>query len=168
MLSQEKCAQYWPSDGSVSYGDITVELKKEEECESYTVRDLLVTNTRVRAHPWPFFGGNLSFSSSSSCRAELQLCSPPPGKQEPADPAVSLPRLARGWDPQRREGDDQHHRGRAEAAAAVGQPPHHRALQVKPLKFGAGFAFSSKPPAFFRPCGLGLCVEMRKKHDGVW
>lgn len=47
MLSQEKCAQYWPSDGSVSYGDITVELKKEEECESYTVRDLLVTNTRV-------------------------------------------------------------------------------------------------------------------------
>uniref|UniRef100_A0A8B9VCH6 protein-tyrosine-phosphatase n=1 Tax=Anas zonorhyncha TaxID=75864 RepID=A0A8B9VCH6_9AVES len=54
---QEKCAQYWPSDGSVSYGDITVELKKEEECESYTVRDLLVTNTRVRAHLWPFFGG---------------------------------------------------------------------------------------------------------------
>lgn len=45
---QEKCAQYWPSDGLVSYGDITVELKKEEECESYTVRDLLVTNTRVR------------------------------------------------------------------------------------------------------------------------
>lgn len=77
MLSQEKCAQYWPSDGSVSYGDITVELKKEEECESYTVRDLLVTNTRVRAHPWPFFGGNLSFSSSS-CRAELRLCSSPP------------------------------------------------------------------------------------------
>lgn len=25
-----------------------MELKKEEECESYTVRDLLVTNTRVR------------------------------------------------------------------------------------------------------------------------
>lgn len=48
IFSQEKCAQYWPSDGSVSYGDINVELKKEEECESYTVRDLLVTNTRVR------------------------------------------------------------------------------------------------------------------------
>lgn len=80
MLSQEKCAQYWPSDGSVSYGDITVELKKEEECESYTVRDLLVTNTRVRAHPWPFFGGNLSFSSSS-CRAELRLCFPPPPRK---------------------------------------------------------------------------------------
>lgn len=48
LFLQEKCAQYWPSDGLVSYGDITVELKKEEECESYTVRDLLVTNTRVR------------------------------------------------------------------------------------------------------------------------
>ncbi|XP_023782398.1 receptor-type tyrosine-protein phosphatase alpha-like isoform X1 [Cyanistes caeruleus] len=62
---QEKCAQYWPSDGSVSYGDITVELKKEEECESYTVRDLLVTNTRENKsrqirqfhfHGWPEVG----------------------------------------------------------------------------------------------------------------
>ncbi|XP_043556947.1 receptor-type tyrosine-protein phosphatase alpha isoform X2 [Chiloscyllium plagiosum] len=62
---QEKCAQYWPSEGSVSYGDITIEIKKEEECESYTVRDLLVTNTRenkVRQirqfhfHGWPEVG----------------------------------------------------------------------------------------------------------------
>ncbi|XP_042322747.1 receptor-type tyrosine-protein phosphatase alpha isoform X1 [Sceloporus undulatus] len=62
---QEKCAQYWPSDGSVSYVDITVELKKEEECESYTVRDLLVTNTRENKsrqirqfhfHGWPEVG----------------------------------------------------------------------------------------------------------------
>nr|XP_012417062.1 PREDICTED: receptor-type tyrosine-protein phosphatase alpha isoform X6 [Odobenus rosmarus divergens] len=62
---QEKCAQYWPSDGVVSYGDITVELKKEEECESYTVRDLLVTNTRENKgrqirqfhfHGWPEVG----------------------------------------------------------------------------------------------------------------
>jgi hypothetical protein len=28
-------------------GDISIELKKEEESESYTVRDLLVTNNRV-------------------------------------------------------------------------------------------------------------------------
>ncbi|XP_061439480.1 receptor-type tyrosine-protein phosphatase alpha isoform X6 [Rhineura floridana] len=62
---QEKCAQYWPSDGSVSHGDITVELKKEEECESYTVRDLLVMNTRENKtrqirqfhfHGWPEVG----------------------------------------------------------------------------------------------------------------
>ncbi|MEQ2180797.1 hypothetical protein GOODEAATRI_005016, partial [Goodea atripinnis] len=62
---QEKCAQYWPSDGVVSHGDITIELKREEENESYTVRDLLVTNkaeNKVRLvrqfhfHGWPEVG----------------------------------------------------------------------------------------------------------------
>ncbi|XP_008407732.1 receptor-type tyrosine-protein phosphatase alpha [Poecilia reticulata] len=62
---QDKCAQYWPSDGVVSHGDIIIELKREEENESYTVRDLLVTNSRenkarlVRQfhfHGWPEVG----------------------------------------------------------------------------------------------------------------
>ncbi|XP_008319238.1 receptor-type tyrosine-protein phosphatase alpha isoform X2 [Cynoglossus semilaevis] len=62
---QEKCAQYWPGDGVVVYGDISIELKREEESESYTVRDLLVTNNRenkARAvrqfhfHGWPEVG----------------------------------------------------------------------------------------------------------------
>ncbi|XP_032891199.1 receptor-type tyrosine-protein phosphatase alpha isoform X5 [Amblyraja radiata] len=62
---QEKCAQYWPSEGSVSYGDISIEIKKEEESESYTVRELLVTNTRENKirqirqfhfHGWPEVG----------------------------------------------------------------------------------------------------------------
>lgn len=47
-ILQEKCAQYWPSDGAVVHGDISIEIKREEESESYTVRDLLVTNNRVR------------------------------------------------------------------------------------------------------------------------
>lgn len=50
LLLQEKCGQYWPSDGVVVYGDTSIELKREDECESYTVRDLLVTNNRVRKH----------------------------------------------------------------------------------------------------------------------
>lgn len=49
LIRQEKCAQYWPSDGSVVHGDISIEIKREEENESYTVRDLLVTNNRVRS-----------------------------------------------------------------------------------------------------------------------
>ncbi|XP_072315626.1 receptor-type tyrosine-protein phosphatase alpha isoform X1 [Eucyclogobius newberryi] len=62
---QEKCAQYWPSDGAVVHGDISIELKREEESESYTVRELHVTNTRenkARAvrqfhfHGWPEIG----------------------------------------------------------------------------------------------------------------
>lgn len=44
---QEKCAQYWSSDGVMVCGDMSIELKREEESESYTVRDLLVTNNRV-------------------------------------------------------------------------------------------------------------------------
>lgn len=48
LVLQEKCAQYWPSDGSVVHGDISIEIKREEENESYTVRELLVTNNRVR------------------------------------------------------------------------------------------------------------------------
>ncbi|GCB64839.1 hypothetical protein scyTo_0004680 [Scyliorhinus torazame] len=62
---QEKCAQYWPPEGSISHGDIAIEIKKEEESESYTVRDLLVTNTRENKirqirqfhfHGWPEVG----------------------------------------------------------------------------------------------------------------
>uniref|UniRef100_A0A8C8F227 Receptor-type tyrosine-protein phosphatase alpha n=1 Tax=Oncorhynchus tshawytscha TaxID=74940 RepID=A0A8C8F227_ONCTS len=62
---QEKCAQYWPSDGVMVCGDLSIELKREEESESYTVRDLLVTNNRenkARAvrqfhfHGWPEVG----------------------------------------------------------------------------------------------------------------
>uniref|UniRef100_A0A8B9LCN6 Receptor-type tyrosine-protein phosphatase alpha n=1 Tax=Astyanax mexicanus TaxID=7994 RepID=A0A8B9LCN6_ASTMX len=62
---QEKCAQYWSSDGVMVCGDLSIELKREDECESYTVRDLLVTNNRenkARAvrqfhfHGWPEVG----------------------------------------------------------------------------------------------------------------
>ncbi|XP_061730649.1 receptor-type tyrosine-protein phosphatase alpha isoform X2 [Nerophis ophidion] len=62
---QEKCAQYWPSDGVLVHGDISTQLKREEESESYTVRDLLVTNNKenkARAvrqfhfHGWPEVG----------------------------------------------------------------------------------------------------------------
>ncbi|XP_016085058.1 receptor-type tyrosine-protein phosphatase alpha [Sinocyclocheilus grahami] len=62
---QEKCAQYWSSDGVMVCGDMSIELKREEESESYTVRDLLVTNNRenksraVRQfhfHGWPEVG----------------------------------------------------------------------------------------------------------------
>lgn len=34
----QKCAQYWPSDRLLSFEDITVELKKKEDCESASVK----------------------------------------------------------------------------------------------------------------------------------
>nr|XP_023658787.1 receptor-type tyrosine-protein phosphatase alpha-like isoform X2 [Paramormyrops kingsleyae] len=62
---QEKCTQYWPTEGTLVCGDMAIELKREEVCENYTVRDLLVTNNRenrsraVRQfhfHGWPEVG----------------------------------------------------------------------------------------------------------------
>ncbi|XP_048834177.1 receptor-type tyrosine-protein phosphatase alpha-like isoform X2 [Brienomyrus brachyistius] len=62
---QEKCTQYWPTEGTLVCGDMAIELKREEVCENYTVRDLLVTNSRenrsraVRQfhfHGWPEVG----------------------------------------------------------------------------------------------------------------
>lgn len=76
ILSQEKCAQYWPSDGSVSYGDINVELKKEEECESYTVRDLLVTNTRVRVCQCPLGNSGCLLVALFLCLPSHSPCAP--------------------------------------------------------------------------------------------
>lgn len=109
-------------------------------------------------------------------------CALPTGKQEQTDPAVPLPRLARSWDPRGWQGDDQHHCSSAETAAAVWQPPHHCALQVKPAwsswaspegicstrdgqnpkhgldkqgQAGAGLGFSLTPWFLFASAGAG-------------
>lgn len=79
---------------------------------------------------WVFMKHSASWFIGMNWAVLSSGCALLPGKQEPTDPTVPLPWLARGWDPQRWEGNDQHHCGRAEAAAAVRQPPHHCALQV--------------------------------------
>uniref|UniRef100_A0A3B4VMM4 Receptor-type tyrosine-protein phosphatase alpha n=1 Tax=Seriola dumerili TaxID=41447 RepID=A0A3B4VMM4_SERDU len=53
---QEKCAQYWPSDGVVVYGDISIEIKREEESESYTVRKQARAVRQFHFHGWPEVG----------------------------------------------------------------------------------------------------------------
>ena len=45
---QEASAQYWPSSGSYKYGEYTVELMGEEPLEGFVIRDLSVTDDRVR------------------------------------------------------------------------------------------------------------------------
>lgn len=95
------------------------------------------------------------YRSLTSCLTSSSAL--PTGKQEPTDPAVSLPRLARSWDPRGWEGDDQHHRSGAEAAAAVWQPPHHCALQVKP-----GWSSWATPPRGSAPPGAGEMVRIPK------
>ncbi|XP_033955914.1 receptor-type tyrosine-protein phosphatase epsilon-like isoform X3 [Pseudochaenichthys georgianus] len=62
---QEKCFQYWPSEGSVTFGDYTVELTADTECETFTLKDMVLTyrpekkSQHVRHfhfHGWPEIG----------------------------------------------------------------------------------------------------------------
>ncbi|XP_064370450.1 receptor-type tyrosine-protein phosphatase epsilon isoform X1 [Dromaius novaehollandiae] len=65
---QEKCFQYWPSEGSVTHGEITVEIKNDSLLDAISVRDFIVTYNQsnqekqsrlVRQfhfHGWPEIG----------------------------------------------------------------------------------------------------------------
>ncbi|EOA99338.1 Receptor-type tyrosine-protein phosphatase epsilon, partial [Anas platyrhynchos] len=65
---QEKCFQYWPSEGSVTHGDINVEIKNDNLLDAISVRDFIVTYNQgnhekqsrlVRQfhfHGWPEIG----------------------------------------------------------------------------------------------------------------
>ena len=45
---QETCHQYWPSSGSLTVGEFTVELIQEERLSGFTLRNLSIVNNKVR------------------------------------------------------------------------------------------------------------------------
>uniref|UniRef100_A0A8D0ACI8 Receptor-type tyrosine-protein phosphatase epsilon n=1 Tax=Sander lucioperca TaxID=283035 RepID=A0A8D0ACI8_SANLU len=64
---QEKCFQYWPSEGSVTFGDYTVELTGDALCETFTLKDMVVISPSLQEkqsqhirhfhfHGWPEIG----------------------------------------------------------------------------------------------------------------
>ncbi|XP_041117348.1 receptor-type tyrosine-protein phosphatase epsilon-like isoform X3 [Polyodon spathula] len=62
---QEKCFLYWPSEGSVTHGDWTVEIKGDVRCDTFSVRDFMLSfspekQTRLvrqfHFHGWPEIG----------------------------------------------------------------------------------------------------------------
>ncbi|KAG7492666.1 hypothetical protein MATL_G00016670 [Megalops atlanticus] len=62
---QDKCFQYWPTEDSVTYGDYTVEIKSDTLCDTFSLRDLVLTygpekQTRLvrhfHFHGWPEIG----------------------------------------------------------------------------------------------------------------
>ncbi|XP_062862794.1 protein tyrosine phosphatase receptor type Eb [Trichomycterus rosablanca] len=62
---QEKCARYWPADGSLSFGEYAVELKRDVQYEAFSLRDLLLTYAPEKQsrlvrhfhfHGWPEVG----------------------------------------------------------------------------------------------------------------
>ncbi|KAL7861389.1 hypothetical protein SRHO_G00128300 [Serrasalmus rhombeus] len=62
---QEKCVPYWPAEGSASFGEYSVELKRDTLCETFSLRDLLLTSLPEKQsrlvrhfhfHGWPEVG----------------------------------------------------------------------------------------------------------------
>ncbi|KAM7370635.1 hypothetical protein PAMP_010164 [Pampus punctatissimus] len=62
---QDKCCQYWPTEDSATYGDYTVELKGDTLCDTFSLRDLVLTfipEKQMRLirhfhfHGWPEIG----------------------------------------------------------------------------------------------------------------
>lgn len=47
FIPKDKCYQYWPTEGAVTHGDITIELKSDTLSEAISVRDFLVTFNQV-------------------------------------------------------------------------------------------------------------------------
>uniref|UniRef100_A0AAR2KHH4 Receptor-type tyrosine-protein phosphatase epsilon n=1 Tax=Pygocentrus nattereri TaxID=42514 RepID=A0AAR2KHH4_PYGNA len=62
---QDKCFQYWPTEDSVKYGDYTIEIKADTQCDdTFSLRDLVLTYEPVKTrlirhfhfHGWPEIG----------------------------------------------------------------------------------------------------------------
>ncbi|KAM8781515.1 receptor-type tyrosine-protein phosphatase epsilon isoform 2-T2 [Rhynchonycteris naso] len=67
---QDKCYQYWPTEGSVTHGDIKIEIKSDTLSDAISIRDFLVTFSQPLArqeeqsrmvrqfhfHGWPEVG----------------------------------------------------------------------------------------------------------------
>ena len=44
---QEACAVYWPGEGETAYGEFKVDITGKEECPWFTVRKLVVSDSKV-------------------------------------------------------------------------------------------------------------------------
>uniref|UniRef100_A0A674D928 Receptor-type tyrosine-protein phosphatase epsilon n=1 Tax=Salmo trutta TaxID=8032 RepID=A0A674D928_SALTR len=62
---QDKCFQYWPAEGTATFGDYTLELKGDALCDTFTLKDMVLTygpekqSRHVRHfhfHGWPEIG----------------------------------------------------------------------------------------------------------------
>uniref|UniRef100_A0A8C5AUV2 protein-tyrosine-phosphatase n=1 Tax=Gadus morhua TaxID=8049 RepID=A0A8C5AUV2_GADMO len=62
---QDKCFQYWPSEGSVTFGDYTLELRADTLCDTFTLKDMVLTYRlekharhvrHFHFHGWPEIG----------------------------------------------------------------------------------------------------------------
>uniref|UniRef100_A0A1A8PN30 protein-tyrosine-phosphatase n=1 Tax=Nothobranchius pienaari TaxID=704102 RepID=A0A1A8PN30_9TELE len=83
---QEKCFQYWPSEGSMTFGDYTVELTGDARCEPFTRRDLVLTKKlekqsqhvrHIHFHGWPEIGTPAYPTPFLNFLRRVKACNPP-------------------------------------------------------------------------------------------
>ena len=43
-LGRHKCTQYWPDEGVVQYGNVTVTVGKVQQCEGYEIRTIKISS----------------------------------------------------------------------------------------------------------------------------
>ena len=43
-LGRHKCTQYWPDEGIVKYGNVTVTVAKLQQCDGYELRTMTITS----------------------------------------------------------------------------------------------------------------------------
>ncbi|KAM8924078.1 receptor-type tyrosine-protein phosphatase epsilon [Pelodytes ibericus] len=62
---QDKCHQYWPLEGSVTHGEISIDIKNDRLLDAISVRDFVVTSSQEKQtrllrqfhfHGWPEIG----------------------------------------------------------------------------------------------------------------
>lgn len=73
-IIQEKCFQYWPSDGSVTYGEITIEIKSDLLADAISVRDFLITHKQVLLLTFCVFFVCFCFCFASNKFLKSQVC----------------------------------------------------------------------------------------------
>jgi len=65
--SRRKCDQYWPKEGTLSYGPIEVTLLSEVTMANYTLRQLRVKHRKLKKKKWICRGDTALFLVLLSC-----------------------------------------------------------------------------------------------------
>ena len=51
-LGKHKCVQYWPDNGSTTYGNVVVRVAKTQKCEGYDLRTIRLHSEVCTANNW--------------------------------------------------------------------------------------------------------------------
>ena len=65
-LGRHKCTQYWPEEGVIKYGNVTVTVSRLQQCEGYELRTMNISCAVSLPLRFLFF--------DTACDTNLVLC----------------------------------------------------------------------------------------------